>query len=99
MRAGAQSRDLGGAGFQAHEELLAEPETPEGPPGRGEHQEGVWTGAESRSHQLGFKPFQMWEGNLRFEEESDTLKVTWTVIRRTGLEPSQRGLAQFLTDD
>lgn len=41
LRPGAQSRDLGRAGFQANDELLAEPEVSGGPPGAGRHQEGI----------------------------------------------------------
>lgn len=70
VRLGTQSRDLGGPGFQASDDLLAELEVPGGPPGTGEHQEGELR-AEPRDHQLGFRLFLLWEGNLRFEEESD----------------------------
>lgn len=41
MRLGAQSRGLGGAGFQVSDELLAESGVPRGPLGTGGHQEGV----------------------------------------------------------
>lgn len=41
LRPGAPSRDLGWAGFQASDELFAEPEVSGGPPGTGRHQEGI----------------------------------------------------------
>lgn len=41
IRLGAQSRDLGRAGFQANDELFAEPEVSGGPPGTSRHQEGI----------------------------------------------------------